>query len=95
MQSDFRRRGELFPTLPVAGRLETVEQIRNFELLRLASFVLKLKKLQQRQKNGQSKEDDEFRCNLLRHAIFYQIVTLTRLDAYNEAMQLVKTCRPG
>ena len=35
---------------PTNGLLETREQIRRFELLRLAFFVLKLRKLEQREK---------------------------------------------
>src|SRR5581483_8724544 len=95
---------------PVTNQLETVEQRRRFELLRLAFFVLKLRKLEQRLNNEQgstgntgsmespehAEDADEqgseqlFRCNLLRHAIFQQVVTLIRLDSREQAMQIIE-----
>lgn len=89
---------------PITSQLETVEQKRRFELLRLAFFVLKLRKLEQRLANGQENQEplegvDEqsveyhFRCNLLRHVIFQQVVTLIALDAREQAMQIIEACR--
>src|SRR5579863_9105421 len=92
---------------PSTSQLETVEQKRRFELLRLAFFVLKLRKLEQRINNEQGStgspdhldDADEqgseqlFRCNLLRHAIFQQVVTLIRLDSRDQAMQIIEACR--
>ena len=90
--------------LPVTNQLETVEQKRRFELLRLAFFVLKLRKLEQRLNNEQGslehlEDADEprgeqlFRCNLLRHAIFQQVVTLIQLDSRDQAMQIIEACK--
>ncbi|MHB8598012.1 MAG: hypothetical protein ACYDER_14505 [Ktedonobacteraceae bacterium] len=92
---------------PVTNQLETVEQKRRFELLRLAFFVLKLRKLEHRLNNEQgsvespeyAEDADEqnseqlFRCNLLRHAIFQQVVTLIRLDSREQAMQIIEACK--
>ncbi len=92
---------------PVTNQLETVEQRRRFELLRLAFFVLKLRKLEQRLNNEQggmespehAEDRDEqsgeqlFRCNLLRHVIFQQVVTLIRLDSREQAMQIIEACK--
>ncbi|HVB24311.1 MAG TPA: hypothetical protein VNG51_20405 [Ktedonobacteraceae bacterium] len=93
----------------ITNQLETVEQKRRFELLRLAFFVLKLRKLEQRLNHEQGStgspdaehlEDvDEqsgeqlFRCSLLRHAIFQQVVTLIRLDSRDQAMQIIEACK--
>ncbi|HLJ34593.1 MAG TPA: hypothetical protein VKU38_13115 [Ktedonobacteraceae bacterium] len=90
--------------LPVTNQLETVEQKRRFELLRLAFFVLKLRKLEQRLNNEQGslefvedaseqRGEQLFRCNLLRHAIFQQVVTLIQLDSRDQAMQIIEACR--
>ena len=97
----------------ITNQLETVEQKRRFELLRLAFFVLKLRKLEQRlsheqgsivsiegmgspehleDTNGQSNEQ-LFRCSLLRHAIFQQVVTLIQLDSREQAMQIIEACK--
>ena len=83
--------------------LETVEQQRRFELLRLAFFVLKLRKVEQRQsvlceESGGAGFSDwqlDFRANLLRHAIFHQVLALIKLDAREEAMQIIAACRKG
>ena len=80
------------------GLLETTEQIRRFELLRLAFFALKLRKLEQRLVDGQTmvegpqeqKDEQEFRRSLLRHVIFQQVLTLIRLDARGQAMQIIE-----
>lgn len=86
---------------PTDTTLETVEQQRRFELLRLAFFVLKLRKIEQRL-NAMREENEEagardqelaFRGNLLRHAIFHQVLTLIKLDAREQAMQIIVTCR--
>lgn len=97
--------------LSLHSNLTTPEQIRRFELLRLAFFTLKLRKLEQRveggehglkdtrdnstKDNGTTREMDEYqlRCSLLRHVIFQQIVTLTKLDAREQALQLIDACR--
>ncbi len=83
--------------MALRSTLITPAQIRRFELLRLAFFVLKLRKLEQRTATEGAGEmaDEEFklRCNLLRHAIFQQVVTLSKLDARQQAMQLIATCR--
>ena len=89
---------------PENGLLETTEQIRRFELLRLAFFVLKLRKLRQRTGSGQEagrgemqgqKENDEleFQKNLMRHVIFQQVLTLISLDAREQALQIIEACR--
>ena len=88
-------------SFPTDSTLETVEQQRRFELLRLAFFVLKLRKIEQRLSalNEESEEasarDGElnFRSNLLRHVIFQQVLTLIKLDAREQAMQIIATCR--
>ena len=88
---------------PENGLLETTEQIRRFELLRLAFFALKLRKLEQR-RGGQGsarlgmdsqKERDEleFRRSLMRHVIFQQVLTLISLDAREQALQIIETCQ--
>jgi len=79
---------------PKCSQLETVEQIRGFELLRLAFFALKLRKLEQRHDLTVGDEAEYLlRCNLLRHVIFQQVLTLTKLDARDQAMQLIEACR--
>ena len=81
-------------TFPTQSQLVTAEQIRRFELLRLAFFVLKLRRLEQTQE-GEERVTKEYtlRCSLLRHTIFQQVITLTRLDAREQALQLINTCR--
>ena len=88
-------------SFPTDTTLETVEQQRRFELLRLAFFVLKLRKIEQRlhvvrEESEESKTRDsemDFRSNLLHHAIFQQVLTLIKLDAREQAMQIIATCR--
>ncbi len=86
-------------TFPVDCLLETTEQMRRFELLRLAFFVLKLRKLDGRVveeaslTRGSKEEEREFRRNLLHHVIFQQVLTLTRLDAREQALQIIAACR--
>ena len=92
-----------FSSFPADSALETVEQQRRFELLRLAFFVLKLRKIEQRlgalceesEEAGARDEQLDFRANLLRHAIFQQVLTLIKLDAREQAMQIIATCRKG
>ncbi len=83
---------------PTGGQLESAEQIRRFELLRLAFFALKLRKLEQRQDQGLNtaklhQSELEFRRSLLRHVIFQQVLTLTQLDAREQALQIIEACR--
>jgi hypothetical protein len=80
-------------TFPSCSQLETVEQRRGFELLRLAFFALKLRKLEQHQELVSSEEEYRFRCSLLRHVIFQQILTLQTLGAREQALQLIEACR--
>jgi len=87
-------------TFPADCLLETTEQMRRFELLRLAFFVLKLRKLDGRVMEeeaaltrGSKEEERAFRRNLLHHAIFQQVLTLTRLDAREQALQIIAACR--
>lgn len=93
-------------SLTIDRHLETPEEIRQFELLRLAFFTLRLRKLEQRIEHIEqseyteqiesaegAEEEHRFHCNLLRHAIFQQVLTLTNLDARSEAMQLIAACR--
>jgi len=91
-----------FSSFPSDSTLETVEQQRRFELLRLAFFVLKLRKIEQRlsllgeesEEAGAPRDPQlDFRANLLHHAIFHQVLTLIRLDAREQAMQIIATCR--
>jgi len=139
-QSSDAKTQAYFSSFPMNSTLETAEQIRRFELLRLAFFVLKLRKLEQRtliaqpevgtrfivpsqlpknlepqartqsvwesgslgsrntdpasaQVGPNSQDTDlQFRCNLLRHVIFQQVLTLIQLDAREQAMQIIDTC---
>jgi len=78
---------------PQSSQLETEDQIRGFELLRLAFFALKLRKLEQRHDRIKDETEYTFRCSLLRHAIFQQVLTLTKLGAREQAMHLIDACR--
>lgn len=86
---------------PEGSILESEEQIRRFELLRLAFFGLKLRKIDQRLLNEQAgtempqdvRRELEFRRNLLRHAIYQQMVALIRLDARDQALQIIEACQ--
>lgn len=94
-------------TFPMTSALENEDQIRRFELLRLAFFVLKLRKLeqhlsgiaQQPQHAAMENELTEqrklliYRSNLLRHVIFQQVLTLIKLNARDQAMQIITTCQ--
>lgn len=74
---------------------QTAEQVRGFELLRLAIFALKLRKLEhlQKVKGPTQQKEHNFRCNLLRHVIFQQVLILTELGAREQAFQLIRACR--
>jgi len=96
----FHSDGTAVPQIPITligfphtCQLETTNQIRRFELLRLAFFALKLRKLQQRSASYSEPNEYEFRCNLLHHAIFQQMLTLTALGAREQALQLIDICR--
>ena len=92
-----------YASFPTDTTLETMEQQRRFELLRLAFFVLKLRKLEQslsalheESEAGDTRDRNlNFRANLLRHAVFHQVLTLIKLDAREEAMQIIAACRKG
>lgn len=92
-----------FSSFPMDSSLQTAEEQRRFELLRLAFFVLKLRKIEQsqsalREESREGGVDDrqlDARANLLRHAIFHQVLTLIKLDAREEAMQIITACRKG
>lgn len=109
-----RPQAQAFDTMPVSrfltsGQLESIEQRRRFELLRLAFFALKLRKLEQRfntvdggegareareaREPGEQSSEQEFRRNLLRHVIFHQVLTLIKLDAREQALQIITACR--
>ncbi|GHO43955.1 hypothetical protein [Ktedonospora formicarum] len=80
------------------SEIETEEQARKFELLRLAFFLVKLRKLEETQAQPLALERDEelaFRGNLLRHVIFQQVITLTNLNARQQALQLIAAYRHG
>jgi hypothetical protein len=86
-------------TFPMESIFITTEQMQRFELLRLAFFVLKLRKLQDQKALTDKGEDAGLpvrehilHCSLLQHAIFQQILTLTKLDAREQAMQIIATC---
>jgi hypothetical protein len=107
--SEFASRPQATDSMPVAhflesGQLESTEQVRRFELLRLAFFALKLRKLEQRLNlsvmngdgyNGERElaEEFEFRRSLLRQVIFQQVLTLMKLDAREQALQIIAACR--
>lgn len=93
LQKNFSNENIVISAFPESSQLETTEQIRGFELLRLAFFALKLRKLEQRQDRFKDEGEYKFRCSLLRHAIFQQVLTLTNLDARDQAMQLIDACR--
>ena len=104
----FSAQDQAFDTMPVShflasGQLTSTEQIRRFELLRLAFFALKLRKLEQRLSTtegsgegeaAQPTSEMEFRRNLLRHVIFQQVLALIKLDAREQALQIITACRP-
>jgi hypothetical protein len=78
--------------LPWSDHAISAEQSCAFELVRLAFFVLKLRKLEQGYALDPARIDTlgyNFCCNLLRHAIFQQFVRLTQLGARKHALQLI------
>lgn len=84
---------------PIESIFTTTEQMQRFELLRLAFFVLKLRKMHEQMalaaENGEAtarEQEFSLQRNLLQHAIFQQILTLTRLGAREQAMQIISTC---
>jgi hypothetical protein len=78
---------------PTSTRWESREQRRRFELLRLAFFALKLRKLEKDVVYPAFENEREFSRNLLRHAIFQQVVALIQLDAREQALQIIAACR--
>lgn len=86
-------------SFPIESIFITKEQMQRFELLRLAFFVLKLRKLHDQTTlavdegmNETQEHELALRRNLLQHTIFQQILTLTRLDAREQAMQIISAC---
>lgn len=86
-------------TFPIDSIFTSAEQMQRFELLRLAFFVLKLRKLHEQTTQavedgviGQQEQQISFERNLLQHAIFQQVLTLTKLDAREQAMQIIGAC---
>src|SRR5947209_14346139 len=86
-------------TFPIHSIFSTPEQQQRFELLRLAFFVLKLRKLEQQVFNeSEAIQQEDFACevafrrNLLQHAVFQQMLTLTNLNAREQAMQIITAC---
>ena len=95
-KSQARARLENFP---VDSIFVTEEQMQRFELLRLAFFVLKLRKLNEQMarsvEEGMNEQDEQqisFQRNLHQHTIFHQILTLTKLNAREQAMQIISAC---
>src|SRR4029077_11311779 len=86
-------------TFPIDSIFSSAEQMQRFELLRLAFFVLKLRKLHEQIAradedglNEQQVQELAFRRNLLQHAVFQQVLTLTRLNAREQAIQIIPPC---
>jgi len=69
--------------------IDTNDKAIAFELLRLAFFALRLRKVE-----NMHVQDSEhaFRCTCLKNAIFQQILTLSRLGAKEKALELVAAC---
>lgn len=90
--------GTRLDTFPAESIFTSTEQMQRFELLRLAFFVLKLRKLNEQlartieEGMGEEGEQFSFQRNLLHHVIFQQILTLTGLDAREQAMQIIGAC---
>jgi hypothetical protein len=91
--------GPRLAAFPVDSIFTSTEQMQRFELLRLAFFVLKLRKLNEQMaltvEAGMSDLEEQqfsFQRNLLQHVIFQQILTLTKLDAREQAMQIISAC---
>jgi hypothetical protein len=80
------------PIFAIASQLRSQGQIRDFELLRLARFVLKLHKLEQSPAETFTDllpQERLFQSRLLHHVIFQQVLTLTALNARDEALRLI------
>jgi hypothetical protein len=83
---------------PADTWLATPDEEQRFELLRLASFALRLRGLEERWQQKVPRRRSEMqrqafqRC-LLQHAIFQQVVALIRLNAREEAFQILSACR--
>ncbi len=92
-EQSLSRRPITVSMFPMCEQLKTTEQICGFELLRLAFFALKLRKFEQCHEQARDKSEYEFRCSLLRHAIFQQVLALTALNAREQALQLIDACR--
>jgi len=91
--------GPQLAAFPVDSIFTSAEQMQRFELLRLAFFVLKLRKLNEQMalavEEGMSHLEEQqfsFQRNLLQHVIFQQILTLTKLEAREQAMQIINAC---
>lgn len=98
-QSTKSRSHTRLDNFPIDSIFTTPEEMQRFELLRLAFFVLKLRKLNEQMaqavEEGISALEEQqisFQRNLLQHTVFHQILTLTRLDAREQAMQIISAC---
>lgn len=89
-RSDRDEIADYIEDIPVSVELGTREQISRFEMLRLALFAIKLRKLEALPTDN---ADTELARNLLRHAIFQQILTLTNLGERKQALQIVEAYR--
>jgi len=87
--------GTCLDTFPARSIFTSQEQMQRFELLRLAFFVLKLRKLHEHLALAGDPPDEPsaFQRNLLQHVIFQQVLTLTALDAREQAMHIISTCQ--
>src|SRR5581483_1632255 len=92
--------GARLTSFPVDSIFTSVEQMQRFELLRLAFFVLKLRKLNEQMArevetalHDPQAQQFSFQRNLLQHVIFQQVLTLTKLDAREQAMQIISACQ--
>jgi hypothetical protein len=92
--------GTCLATFPAESIFTSTEQMQRFELLRLAFFVLKLRKLHEQLAlaieagaGDLQEEQSAFQRNLLQHVIFQQVLTLTALDAREQAMHIISTCQ--
>lgn len=87
--------GTCLDTFPARSIFTSQEQMQRFELLRLAFFVLKLRKVHEHRALAGELPDEHsaFQRNLLQHVIFQQVLTLTALDAREQAMHIISTCQ--
>ncbi|GCE10996.1 hypothetical protein [Tengunoibacter tsumagoiensis] len=77
----------MISVLPWVAHCVTQEQIGRFELVRMAFFLLKLRKLELQD----GSQEREFERVLLRNAIFQQYVSLRTLGLSEQAHQLFQT----